>query len=233
MWTRWFNRKKTRDLEQVRQSTVPEEHWPDELSDFISTPLCNIDTTLSDARYVAIDIETTGLSREDKILSIGMIDLDVHGIDLSSSEELLVTHGEHVKAVSAQINELTPAQLALGVNIHEAMARVLDRIKGKVILAHCSHIEKQFLDAYFHDYFQLEQLPCYYLDTLKLEKRYSYSGKTEQHASYQLDDLRQHYRLPRYQSHSAASDALGCAEIFLVQVKKLNLHAITIREAQC
>ncbi|TKF79717.1 hypothetical protein FCV67_27310 [Vibrio sp. F13] len=61
------------------------------------------------------------------------------------------------------------------------------------------------------------------IDTLLLEKRFSYLGKNRGHASFQLDDLRQHYNLPDYQAHSAASDALGCAELFLAQVKRLKL----------
>ncbi|MGF1861326.1 exonuclease domain-containing protein [Photobacterium profundum] len=219
-----FNKAGKAPLEKVRQSITANPQWSKPVQQYLATPLPWANGTLADLNFVAIDFETTGLNcQQDKILSIGAVNLTIDMIELASSEEIYIRHGEFIKAESAQINEITPKQLHEGVDIDTAIDWLLEKIQGKVVLAHCANIEKLFIESYLKDRYQLNTFPCYFIDTLQLEKYRSYAGKSNQHTSYQLDDLRQYHNLPAYYSHSAASDAVACAELFLVQVKKLNL----------
>ncbi|MFV0449941.1 MAG: exonuclease domain-containing protein [Vibrio sp.] len=193
----------------------------------MSYPLADLDTSLDKLEYLAIDFETSGLNvQKDKILSIGMVEFTLEQIELSNSEEILIDNGEYIKAESAAINGLTPQALANGVSLEKGMERLLERAKGKVILAHSCNIEKGFIEAFLEQNYQIDVFPGYFIDTIHIEKRFSYAGKTGSHKSYQLNDMRRHYELPNYHEHSAASDALSCAELFLVQYKKLKLEHI-------
>ncbi len=219
LFKRW---DKKPSQEALRQRTLIQPEWRDGLKRYFSTPLPNMHSSLKEVEFVALDFETTGLDlSEDKILSIGFVPLTVQGIDIGQTEELLVNHGEFVKAASAEINQLTPQRLATGASCVDAMDKFFHAAAGKVILAHSANIERAFIERHIRQNYQFETFPAYFLDTLQLEKRFSYQGRTGAHKSYQLDDLREFYGLPSYHSHSAASDALACAELFSVQFKKL------------
>ncbi len=218
--------------EKKRQALEIINTWPDALQNYLKHPLLDWETPLNELSFVALDFETTGVdAKGDKILSIGVVDLTLDGIDVASTSEWFICHGQFVKPESAEINGLTPQDLAHGLPIDDGMNHLLERIKGKIVLAHGCCIEEAFIQHYFATRYQLDDLPAYYVDTLQIEKQFSYAGKSGAHKSYQLDDLRSHYNLPGYHSHSAASDALACAELFLVQSKKLSaLPYVTLRQ---
>ncbi|WP_051326863.1 exonuclease domain-containing protein [Aliagarivorans taiwanensis] len=201
------------------------------LGHYLATPAPSIDATLPQLEFIALDFETSGLDPQtDKVLSIGTVNLRLEQIDLASAEEVFVRNSQYVKADTATINQILPSDIEhKGISPQVAFNQLLERISGKVVIAHHATIEREFLKAHIRQCHQLCELPCFFIDTLSLEKRYSYLAKRKLHASYQLDDLRAHYNLPHYHAHSAASDALACAELFLAQVAKLGLCQFTLR----
>ncbi|KGY13175.1 DNA polymerase III subunit epsilon [Vibrio tubiashii] len=235
MITRWFKRWETaKSPEQMRQAIGVDESWPQALKRYLQQPLADENTTLNELSFVALDFETTGVdAQNDQILSIGVVDLTLDSIDIASTEEWYINHGEFIKPESAQINGLTPQDLATGLTLDDGMNRLFERIQGKAIVAHGCCIEKAFIDAYVSSRYGINELPAYYIDSLRIEKQLSYAGKSGAHKSYQLDDLRRHYNLPSYLSHSAASDALACAELFLVQSKKVHAFAHLTLSRHC
>lgn len=188
----------------------------------MSTPLPDLNKPVSEHDFVALDFETTGLNFEqDKILSVGCVSLTSEVVDVSSSLEVYVNNSEHVNSTSAQVNGITRQMAAAGTELTTAFDHLLEEMRGKIVLAHNACIEKEFINQFTRNAYQIDNFPCYFMDTLAIEKRFSYAAKTKQHTSYQLNDLRRHYKLPDYHAHSAASDAAACAELFLVQLKKL------------
>ncbi|WP_390902300.1 exonuclease domain-containing protein [Vibrio rhizosphaerae] len=232
MLTDWLQHwKHPFDAEALRQRIQIDPHWSAALRAYLSHPLVLPETPLSELRFLALDFETTGLTpSDDQILSIGMVDLTLEAIDIAGHEELLINHGEFIKPETAQINGLTPHALAQGISLVEGMNRLLERAQGKILLAHHCPIEKRFITHFLRQHYQLKAFPGYFVDTLEIEKRFSYAGRNRHHDSYQLDDLRRYYHLPDYCAHSAASDALACGELFLVQAKKLGLQKTPIRQ---
>ncbi|WNJ97308.1 exonuclease domain-containing protein [Vibrio ruber] len=232
MLTDWLQHwKHPSDAEAQRQRIQINSHWSAALQAYLSHPLPHPDTPLGELRFLALDFETTGLvPAHDQILSVGMVDLTLEAIDIAGHEELLINHGQFVKPETARINGLTPHVLAQGIALADGMNRLLERAQGKILLAHHHQIEKCFIATFLRQRYQLKSLPACFVDTLDLEKRFSYAGKSKHHHSYQLNDLRRYYHLPDYSTHSAASDALACGELFLVQVKKLNLQQAPIRQ---
>ncbi|MCZ4295337.1 exonuclease domain-containing protein [Vibrio sinaloensis] len=222
MIKQWFKQWETPlSPEKIRQTIKIEETWSVELKNYLQQPLVDEALTLNELEFVALDFETTGIdAQDDQILSIGVVDLTLEAINIATCKEWFICNGQFIKPESAKINGLTPQDLAKGLSLDEGFNRLLERITGKVILAHGSGIEKAFIDAYFASRVQIDTFPTYFLDTLQIEKQFSYAGKSGTHTSYQLDDLRRYYHLPDYLSHCAASDALACAELFLLQNKK-------------
>lgn len=228
MFSKWFkswrHHSESISQENVRRAIHLNSNWSDPLQQYLETPQPEPKLALNDLEFVSLDFEATGLDFDkDKVLSIGVVNVTLDGVDLSSSEEVFIKHGQFIKAETAQINEITPKQLIQGVDLDTAMNWLLTRIKGKVIVAHSACIERQFIERYLNQTYSLSAFPCYFIDTLKIEKQFSYEGKSNHHTSYQLDDLRRHHNLPAYYSHSAASDAVASAELFILQVKKFKL----------
>ncbi|MGF1722986.1 DNA polymerase III subunit epsilon [Vibrio kyushuensis] len=220
----WLHHSESLSQEKVRRNIRANPNWSSPLQQYLETPQPEPKDALNDIEFVSLDFEATGLNFDiDKVLSIGVVNVTQDGVDLSSSEEVFIKHGHFIKAETAKINEITPKQLAQGVDLDTAMNWLLKRITGKAIVAHSACIEKQFIERYLSQKYDLSTFPCYFIDTLKIEKQFSYEGKSNYHPSYQLDDLRDHHNLPAYYSHSAASDAVACAELFLVQIKKFQL----------
>lgn len=228
MFKRWFTKLKPPCQEKRRIATTIQPEWSRALTDYLQTPQPLLGEELDQQQFVALDFETTRLDpSHDQILSIGLVHFTTSEIDLASSAECYLSHGQFVKHESAQVNEITANQLKDGLPAIEALNWLLEQIKGKVVIAHCATIERDFLHALLDHAFGLNALPCHFIDTIELEKRHSYAGRTRSHASYQLNDLRQHYHLPDYNAHSAASDALACAELFMVQLSKFKLKTNT------
>ncbi|HHY0612377.1 TPA: 3'-5' exonuclease, partial [Vibrio parahaemolyticus] len=163
MIKRWFKRWETPlSPEQKRQAIHVIDDWPMVLKDYLQRPLVDDSTTLKDLSFVALDFETTGVDAQgDKILSIGVVDLTLDGIDIASSKEWYICHGQFIKPETAQINGLTPQALAKGLPLDEGMNRLLERITGKVVIAHGCCIEKAFIHAYFSSRYQVEDFPAY------------------------------------------------------------------------
>lgn len=220
-----FRARYVSKIEKRRQKLACDPAWSSSLQRLIETPLPDLQRPIAEINLVALDFETTGINgHNDKILSIGTIDMSYSTIHMNTVQENMVNHAQYVQAKSAVINELTPSQLQAGIDIDAAMDQLFDCLRGKVVIAHGAHLEKGFIDSYLKMRYQITSLPCLYIDTMDIEKRFSFKGRKKLHRSYNLTELRQNYGLPTYSEHSAGIDALSCAELFLLQIKRLKLE---------
>ncbi|ORT52260.1 hypothetical protein ST37_02725 [Vibrio sp. qd031] len=221
---KWLRQRRRPSAEKLRQSMAVQPHFSESIKRYISTPLPKLEKPLEEQQFIAIDFETTGLDFErDKILSIGSVGCSMDGINIASSIELYVNNGEHINATSAEVNGITSKMANKGTDMGRAFDTLLDAMRGKIVLAHNASIEKAFINNFTRQAYQIDDFPCYFIDTMALEKRFSYAARSKLHTSYQLGDLRRHHNLPNYSAHSAAIDSAACAELFLVQCKKFKL----------
>lgn len=209
------------NIETLRQHIEEQGEWIGGWGTYLSTPLPSVTSPLQQLKYVAIDFETSGLDfKHDQILSIGLVPFNFQQIELSTVDELFISHGQYITAKSASVNQLTPKHLSQGLTIDAAMNKLFETLAGKVVLAHGAFIEKGFLSHYLSKKFGIVKLPFYFIDTMELERRFLSSNLAHSPASFQLDDLRENLGFPAYYNHSAASDALACAELFIARVHK-------------
>lgn len=203
------------------------------LKEFYETPRPQPNDLLADLPLLAVDVETTGLDpAQHRILSIGWVPINGGEIDLSGVGYVLVnTQGARSVGDSATIHGLTDEQIATGLHPHEAVASVLSALAGRVMLAHYAAIEQQFLSAACRRHFG-SGLSVPVVDTLELEKRHMQRMATYPRGEdLRLPRVRQRYGLPEYSSHNALSDALACAELYLVlsaQAKASTLKALQL-----
>ncbi|KAB1517036.1 exonuclease domain-containing protein [Photobacterium damselae] len=214
LFKRWSPLEK---LQQQRDSYV-QQALPNSLSSWLSTPLPQSDSLLSQLEYLVLDFETTGFDPEkDDILSVGFVTISQQRIDLSTATELLIKDSQQkVKPETAIINHLTTEKLAHGVELDCAMAALFNAMKGKIMVAHGAMIEQRFLNHYLATRYQLPPLPIIWLDTLTIEKSLSIHRQQLKANDYRLAQIRQRHGLPAYPAHGAVIDAIATAELLLV-----------------
>lgn len=174
-----------------------------------------------DFNYIVFDFETTGFdAQQDVILSIGWVEIINGKIDLSLAKHFYIKQDHaKIKAESAVINHITPQMLESGLALDEALEIFLTQAANKLIVAHGCVIEKNFLDHYIKQTYQLESLPLLWLDTLAFEKKMA-AARNQMDLDLTLASTRERYQLPEYNSHNALVDAVATAELLLVQKKR-------------
>lgn len=191
---------------------------PGPLRDYLAHPCAPTGADYRALEYLAIDLETTGLdARRDLILSVGHVTVRGAVIDLSSASHRMVRIDRSIPEASAVIHQITDDQAALGSELAEVMAEVLEALAGKIMIAHHASIEEAFLAQACKRYWG-QGLPLRVIDTQVLAHR----TFERRQIPFKVSDLRLHalasrYNLPRYGAHNALSDALTAAELFLAQ----------------
>jgi len=183
-----------------------------------NTPWPRRRTPIEDVEFVALDLETTGLSANaHEIVSIGWGVVRDMKMIYGESGHCLVRPEKDVTEQSAVIHTLTDDLLASAPPLRDALKDLFPLLAGRVLIAHHVNIERGFLDRACKTYFGMPfEMPM--VDTLILEKRtlLRRDNPIEQGA-LRLDAVRSRYNLPRYKSHNAMVDALAAGELFLAQ----------------
>jgi len=189
------------------------------LHEFLAHPFPGPHDDCRSVRFVALDLETTGLdARKDEIISMGWVRLSCTAIDLSTAQHRLVLPSGDIPEHSAVIHQITDDQAAQGEPLAAALALLLGVLAGTVLIAHHARVEFHFLDAacqrVFGGRFLVPVVDTQALALRQFERSNSaYGGK-----DLRLAALRDRYNLPRYPAHNALSDALAAGELFVAQM---------------
>lgn len=210
---------------------------PGPLRSYLETPPPGRSTPLAELRLVALDVETTGLDpRRDRVLSVGFVPVDGDRIRLGGAESMLLRSGGAEEGAgvgqSATFHRLTDDVVATGVSAETFLDRILTALAGRVLVAHHSRIETDFLGtlcAVIHGV----RPPFLAVDTLDLHRRVL-GGRLDRDFTsdsapeeLRLWAARERYGLPHYRAHDALSDALACAELYLAQTSELYDRGVT------
>lgn len=218
-----FDKQQERLLQTLPEGPVRnymEGPFPEPDCDIFSTPV------------VAIDFETTGLNPEkDHLLSVGYVELLHEEIYLGSAVHQLIHTKKDLPEETVIIHGITDDIMAEGSKVQMVVEQMLEKFKGKILLAHHAAIERNFLtQACLNLYGHAPALPM--IDTLELARRWF--ERRQMHFSpneLRLYALRERYHLPRYQAHNALVDALATAELFLAMIEHMgNAHKIPLKQ---
>jgi DNA polymerase-3 subunit epsilon len=175
-------------------------------------------TPFDDAELVCVDIETTGLDPATAdMLSIGWVLIRNGMVDLSTVESHVVKPTGNV-GDSASVHGLTDTMVNLGMDPTQAVDRVIEVLKGRVLVVHHAGLDKGLLDRLCQIQFG-EKLLVPIIDTLALEhRREKRKHHLDDNRSLRLPDLRKHYNLPWYRGHDCLMDAVATAELLIAMV---------------
>ncbi len=210
----WFSRRSWRQL----TDEVPDGP----LRRYLVEPKPDPSTALTQARLLAVDVETTGLDpNRDQILSIGFVPVDGLDISLAGAGRVLVRPNGEV-GDSARIHGLTDDALADAHSPADALDVLFAALGGRVLLAHHAGIETGFLGRACNTMYGFRPRFAV-VDTMTLQFRLLSQGFDDEPppGSLRLWAARSQYGLPRYPAHDALTDALACAELYLAQVAEL------------
>lgn len=191
-------------------------------------------TRLDEVELLAVDMETTGLDvGRHELLSLGWVPLvGTEGAGLQVS--LAGARHRRVRPAgavggSATFHGLTDDALAEEPPVEEVLPELLHALTGtrrRILLAHAAGVEAAFLAAACRQVYGTH-VPLQVIDTVDLERRLLLAAGHQQlrDGALRLDACRRRHRLPRYRAHSALTDALACAELFLAQCGGLEARA--------
>ena len=189
------------------------------MRDYLAVPFAAADRDCRATRYLAVDLETTGLDpRSAEIVSFGWVTLQGLQIQLDSARHQVVRTRGAIPEHSAVIHQITDDTAAAGAPLEQVLGRLLETLAGRVMIAHHAQVEFGFLDAacrrLYGTGFLVPVVDTQYLARRWLERR----NRTYGPGALRLAALRERYNLPRYQAHNALTDALAAAELFTAQV---------------
>jgi len=209
MKTRWLGYKRWRARRRVTD---------DQFRAFLAAPLPPATTVFSRAELVVLDIETTSLDPADAaMLSVGWVIVSDGMVDLSTAESLVVRPPDEV-GDSATVHGLTDSMVRGGMEPLIALSRVIEVLRGRILVVHHAGLDKGVLDRECRRYFGARLLVPI-IDTLALEhRRQSRRDFLEENQSLRLSAMRERYGLPRYSGHNCLTDAIATAELLIAMV---------------
>ena len=190
---------------------------------YLSKPFANKKDLITGLDIVSLDIETTGLnSEQDRIVSIGLVQIENLGIKLESCWHQIITTNKNLSAESVVIHQITDDQSETGMSINEAIPKLLERLSGKVMLVHNAKVEQGFINKICQTLYGCDFLiPT--IDTQALAKRSLDRHNSPYHVNdLRLFNLRKQFNMPAYKAHNALMDAIATAELFLAMANKIS-----------
>lgn len=178
----------------------------------------NRNEMISEAGYVVIDTELTGLDeKKDSILSMGGVKMTGSMIKLGGHFYMEVKPESVIDTRSVVIHQITPSDVKEKPFIESVLMSFLDFIGDRIIVGHCISIDIAFMKRYLRKMSINLENPV--IDTLSLYtwlKRRNLL-KNECHNpvnNYSLYDIVKCFGITAKNAHHALSDAFVTAQLF-------------------
>ncbi len=191
--------------------------------DLAAAPPAGPATPFRETDFLAVDVETTGLrARRDHVLAVGWVPVTAGEVVLGGAREIAVRPPSGIEVGdSATLHGLTDDVLAAAPPVADALPALLAALRGRVLLAHYTPIELDFLGRAVRAAYDA-RLPVVAVDTLTLQQRLLGGPDVEAPpGALRLNAARRHFGLPRYSAHRAVTDAIATGELLLAQVAEL------------
>ena len=178
-------------------------------------------TTWRDARYAALDFETTGLDyRTDTVVSFGVVPVEHGRAVMRGAIHQLVRPDVPPTPLSQTVHELRPQDLADAPPLDEARLTLADALSERYLLVWFADVEVHFLRAIFGG--GLRGWRRRTIDVRTLAIVVDGGGHDERdRRGYALASTAERWGVPVANAHEALDDALVTALLFLTLAPKL------------
>lgn len=176
-----------------------------------------------DIEFAVVDVETTGLSPAfgDRVCEIAVI--HAQGNKERSTFATLINPGRPISPGAAEVNGITPAMVAKAPAFQDVAPEIVQRLAGRVFVAHNAPFDLGFLVAEF----QRLCLPLpftHVVDTLVLARRYyAFSSNSLGAVAEQLNISYPH-------RHRALQDARITCQVLTFFLQDLSRRRIAMTE---
>ena len=169
-----------------------------------------------DARFIAIDIETTGLDPErDELISFAGIPIERGRIVVSQEVHGLVRPHAASTGASTQIHGLRDYDLAGAPAASEALAPLAALMRGRIPVVHAQWVERTFLRKAGCP------LPRRIVDTALLWRVLTIEHGEPDPGTCSLSLISASLGLPAHRPHTAEGDTLTAAQVLLAMATRL------------
>lgn len=181
---------------------------------------------LADQSYWVLDTETTGFDlHQDRILSIGMVQIKRGRILMSTSSEVIIA-GNAVLKNSPTIHGLTLEELNQGVSENEALKQWLEKIHpSDILVAHYATFDRGILYQAFERH-GLTFPENIWLDTMDIQIALE-PERAENAPLLTLDTLLLYYGIEGTKRHTALGDAYATARVLQHQLAQCHQRGWT------
>jgi DNA polymerase-3 subunit epsilon len=168
-------------------------------------------TPITDARYVVVDTELTGLDdKRDSIVSIGAVRMTGGKIGIGDTFYRLVSPRTELTAASVVIHEITPSEAALSPSIGPVLEEFLGFCGTDVLIGHFISIDLSFLNR------EMKRLR---MDTFSIYEWLRKRGRSRDCfatplTGYRLYDIARCFDVPINGAHNSIMDAFATAQLF-------------------
>lgn len=172
-----------------------------------------------EARFAALDFETTGLDYgKDAIVSFGVVPVRSGRVVLGEAVHQLVVPRVPSSAISMRIHQILPKDLAGAPPIEVAREHLRTALHGRFVLTWFADVEVSFLSKIFE--IRRRAFARRTIDVRELA--FALEGKRDAPGvRYSLSAVAERYGVPVASPHEALDDALVTAQLFLVLATKL------------
>lgn len=170
---------------------------------------------LGSVGYAVVDVETTGFSRQDRIVEVAVVHLDGR---LAMTGRFVSLVNPQAPIPNARIHGITAQVVAAAPTFAELAGELIHRLQGRVLVAHNAPFDLRFLS----DEFERAGLKLPHLSsicTLALSRRIDRAGPQR------LGELCRLYGISLDGAHSALQDAAATARLFQRQLSLLEVDA--------
>jgi DNA polymerase III subunit epsilon len=169
-----------------------------------------------EARFIAIDIETTGLDPErDEVISFAGIPIESARIITAEAVHGLVRPHVASTGAATKIHGLRDHELAGAPEAPEALTPLATLMRGRVPVVHAQWVERTFLRKAGCP------LPRRIVDTAVLWRVLTIQGGRRDPGTCSLAVIAAALGLPRHRPHTAEGDTLTAAQVFLAMATRL------------
>ncbi len=157
-------------------------------------------------KFVAVDIETTGLNpTTERIIEIGAV--SVENGKITGEFDMLINPGRQLSSFITGLTGITDAMLENALTIQEALPHFLEFVGEDILLGHHLSFDYSFLKKNIVNIRgNFERLG---MDTLKIARK-ALPGLE----SYSLSSLCGHYHIKNVHAHRACDDARATVELY-------------------
>ena len=178
---------------------------------------------LDQARFVVVDVETSGLdARRDRLLSIGAVTVAAGRMRPGEGYEAFVRNDTPSARANILVHGISPDAQSGGIAADEALMGFLELARRDVLVGYHAGFDQAVLTRATREQLGV-RLPNLWLDVARLAPALVPEARAG-HRS--LDDWLVHFGLRAHARHSAAYDAYATAELLLVLLDRATRRGI-------